>query len=76
MIDLICLYCRYHEYNEANPPSPAQLVIYQKIKRHPTPHEIYADILIKQKVASLEDAIEIINLYCDALDKGDCVVEE
>ncbi|MCX2958484.1 MAG: 2-oxoglutarate dehydrogenase E1 component, partial [Serratia symbiotica] len=51
-------------------------VMYQKIKKHPTPREIYADILTEQKVASLEDATEMVNLYRDALDRGDCVVEE
>ncbi|WP_368927680.1 2-oxoglutarate dehydrogenase E1 component [Serratia marcescens] len=74
MIDLVCY--RRHGHNEADEPSATQPVMYQKIKKHPTPRKIYADILTEQKVASLEDATEMVNLYRDALDRGDCVVEE
>lgn len=34
------------------------------------------DKLTEQNIASLEDATEMVNLYRDALDGGDCVVEE
>jgi 2-oxoglutarate dehydrogenase E1 component len=74
MIDLVCY--RRHGHTEADEPSATQPFMYQKIKTHPTPREIYADILNKQKISSLEDAIEMVNLYRDALDRGDCVVEE
>lgn len=37
---------------------------------------MYADRLEQQQVVTLEDATELINLYRDALDGGDCVVEE
>lgn len=50
--------------------------MYQKIKKHPTPRKIYADKLEQEKVATLEDATEMVNLYRDALDAGDCVVAE
>ena len=74
MIDLVCY--RRHGHNEADEPSATQPVMYQKIKKHPTPRKIYADVLTEQNVASLEDATEMVNLYRDALDRGDCVVEE
>ncbi|VFS68645.1 2-oxoglutarate dehydrogenase E1 component [Raoultella terrigena] len=50
--------------------------MYQKIKKHPTPRKIYADKLEQDKVSTLEDATEQVNLYRDALDAGECVVEE
>lgn len=74
MIDLVCY--RRHGHNEADEPSATQPVMYQKIKKHPTPRKIYADKLTEQNIASLEDATEMVNLYRDALDRGDCVVEE
>lgn len=74
MIDLVCY--RRHGHNEADEPSATQPVMYQKIKKHPTPRKIYADKLTEQNIASLEDATEMVNLYRDALDGGDCVVEE
>ncbi|STQ45720.1 2-oxoglutarate dehydrogenase E1 component [Ewingella americana] len=74
MIDLVCY--RRHGHNEADEPSATQPLMYQKIKKHPTPRKLYADILAEQNVASAEDATEMVNLYRDALDAGDCVVEE
>ncbi|MGO1238175.1 MAG: thiamine pyrophosphate-dependent enzyme, partial [Hafnia alvei] len=69
MIDLVCY--RRHGHNEADEPSATQPVMYQKIKKHPTPRKIYADKLTEQSVASLEDATEMVNLYRDALDRGE-----
>ena len=74
MIDLVCY--RRHGHNEADEPSATQPLMYAKIKKHPTPRKLYADRLSETQVASLEDATEMINLYRDALDRGDCVVEE
>ena len=59
---------------KADEPSATQPLMYQKIKKHPTPRKIYADKLEQEKVATLEDATEMVNLYRDALDAGDCVV--
>ncbi|WP_099258490.1 2-oxoglutarate dehydrogenase E1 component [Erwinia amylovora] len=73
-IDLVCY--RRHGHNEADEPSATQPVMYQKIKKHPTPRKIYADKLEAGQVASLEDATEMVNLYRDALDEGECVVPE
>lgn len=73
-IDLVCY--RRHGHNEADEPSATQPVMYQKIKKHPTPRKLYADRLTEQGVVSLEDATEMVNLYRDALDSGGCVVEE
>lgn len=67
---------RRHGHNEADEPSATQPLMYQKIKKHPTPRKIYADKLEQEKVATLEDATEQVNLYRDALDAGECVVQE
>ncbi|CCG86631.1 2-oxoglutarate dehydrogenase E1 component [Erwinia piriflorinigrans] len=73
-IDLVCY--RRHGHNEADEPSATQPVMYQKIKKHPTPRKIYADKLEAEQVTRLEDATEMVNLYRDALDEGECVVPE
>ncbi|ARU93414.1 2-oxoglutarate dehydrogenase E1 component [Tatumella citrea] len=73
-IDLVCY--RRHGHNEADEPSATQPVMYKKIKKHPTPRKIYADRLQEEGVINGEDATEMVNLYRDALDAGECVVEE
>ncbi|PWC19181.1 2-oxoglutarate dehydrogenase E1 component [Brenneria roseae subsp. roseae] len=73
-VDLICY--RRHGHNEADEPSATQPMMYQRIKKHPTPRKVYADRLEQGKVITLEDATEMVNLYRDALDAGECVVEE
>ncbi|OIN08990.1 2-oxoglutarate dehydrogenase E1 component [Oceanisphaera psychrotolerans] len=74
VIDLVCY--RRHGHNEADEPSATQPLMYQKIKKHPTPRKIYADKLIAKGTVSAEDATSMINEYRDALDHGECVVKE
>ncbi|TDB49028.1 2-oxoglutarate dehydrogenase E1 component [Photorhabdus khanii] len=74
MLDLVCY--RRHGHNEADEPSATQPMMYQKIKKHPTPRKIYADKLVAEQLISVDDVTEMVNLYRDALDRGDCVVEE
>lgn len=74
MIDLFCY--RRHGHNEIDEPSATQPVMYKKIQKHITSREIYADILAEQKVISLEEATQMVHLYRDALDHGQCVVKE
>lgn len=74
VIDLVCY--RRHGHNEADEPNATQPLMYQKIKKHPVPREIYAKRLIDAGVVS-EDAVQqLVSDYRDALDKGDCVVDE
>ena len=74
VIDLVCY--RRHGHNEADEPSATQPLMYQKIKKHPTPRKIYADKLIANDTISAEDTTVMINEYRDALDSGECVVKE
>ncbi|PCS22798.1 2-oxoglutarate dehydrogenase E1 component [Candidatus Enterovibrio escicola] len=74
VIDLVCY--RRHGHNEADEPSATQPLMYLKIKKHPTPRKLYADILADQNVADLEVATYLINEYRDALDRGEHVAKE
>lgn len=73
-IDLVCY--RRHGHNEADEPSATQPMMYQKIKKHPTPRKIYAEQLIAENSVKAEQVTEMVNLYRDALDAGECVVDE
>lgn len=74
VIDLVCY--RRNGHNEADEPNATQPLMYQKIKKHPTPRELYAQKLALESVASKEEVQQLVDGYRDALDKGDCVVEE
>ncbi|MGY5795766.1 2-oxoglutarate dehydrogenase E1 component [Rheinheimera faecalis] len=74
VIDLVCY--RRNGHNEADEPNATQPLMYQKIKKHPTPRELYAQKLIAEGVVTAEQVQQMIDGYRDALDKGDCVVEE
>lgn len=68
VIDLICY--RRHGHNEADEPSATQPVMYQVIKQHPTPRQIYADLLIKAGKINSDYADNLVNEYRDGLDAG------
>ncbi|MEC4725725.1 2-oxoglutarate dehydrogenase E1 component [Shewanella sp. D64] len=74
VIDLVCY--RRHGHNEADEPSATQPLMYAQIKKHPTPRKIYADRLIAENTLAADEVTSMINDYRDALDHGDCVVEE
>ncbi|MDP5253887.1 MULTISPECIES: 2-oxoglutarate dehydrogenase E1 component [unclassified Vibrio] len=74
VIDLVCY--RRHGHNEADEPNATQPLMYQKIKKHPTPRKLYADVLIERGDKDLELATQLVNEYRDALDRGDVVVKE
>jgi len=74
VIDLVCY--RRHGHNEADEPSATQPLMYQKIKKHPTPRTLYADKLMADKVIDKAGVTLMSNEYRDGLDKGECVVPE
>ena len=74
VIDLVCY--RRHGHNEADEPNATQPLMYQKIKKHPTPRAIYADRLASEGSVSADEAKNLADGYRDLLDKGECVVEE
>ncbi|GAJ77317.1 LOW QUALITY PROTEIN: 2-oxoglutarate dehydrogenase E1 component [Vibrio sp. JCM 18905] len=74
VIDLVCY--RRHGHNEADEPNATQPLMYQKIKKHPTPRKLYADILIDKNESDIETATQLVNEYRDALDRGEVVVKE
>ncbi len=74
VIDLICY--RRHGHNEADEPNATQPLMYQKIKKHPTARKHYADRLMAQQVLEQADVSQFVNEYREALDRGECVVDE
>ncbi|MDC8830951.1 2-oxoglutarate dehydrogenase E1 component [Alteromonas gilva] len=74
VIDLVCY--RRHGHNESDEPNATQPVMYQKIKKHPVPREIYADQLIAEGVLGEQDVNKLMEDYRAAMDHGACVVEE
>ncbi len=74
VIDLVCY--RRHGHNEADEPNATQPLMYQKIKKHPVPRQIYAQQLIGEQAITDQDAERAVDEYRAALDHGACVVEE
>ncbi|MFC6439864.1 2-oxoglutarate dehydrogenase E1 component [Bowmanella sp. JS7-9] len=74
VIDLVCY--RRHGHNEADEPNATQPLMYQKIKKHPVPREIYAEQLRAEGIIESHDVEKLVNDYRAALDHGACVVEE
>lgn len=74
VIDLVCY--RRNGHNEADEPNATQPLMYQKIKKHPTPREIYARKLELEGLFKADEIQSLADGYRDALDKGDCVVDE
>ncbi|WP_375753174.1 2-oxoglutarate dehydrogenase E1 component [Vibrio sp. HN007] len=74
VIDLVCY--RRHGHNEADEPNATQPLMYQKIKKHPTPRKLYADVLMERGEFGIDTSTELVNDYRDALDHGEVVVKE
>ncbi len=73
VIDLIGY--RRHGHNEADEPAATQPMMYQAIRKHPTPRQIYGEYLESMGLVSLKEQEEIIARYRQALDEGNPVAE-
>ncbi|MFY8274962.1 2-oxoglutarate dehydrogenase E1 component [Pseudoalteromonas sp. SSDWG2] len=74
VIDLVCY--RRHGHNEADEPNATQPLMYQKIKKHAVPREIYAQQLVSEGLYSEDEIKQLVDSYRAGLDDGNCVVEE
>ncbi|MDP5031979.1 MAG: 2-oxoglutarate dehydrogenase E1 component [Paraglaciecola sp.] len=74
VIDLVCY--RRHGHNEADEPNATQPLMYQKIKKHPVPRELYADQLVAEGSIEAHEVEKLIGDYRAALDHGACVLDE
>jgi 2-oxoglutarate dehydrogenase E1 component len=74
VIDLVCY--RRHGHNEADEPNATQPLMYQKVKKHPTPRQLYANKLDSEGSVTLAKADELANYYRKLLDEGQCTVEQ
>jgi 2-oxoglutarate dehydrogenase E1 component len=68
VIDLVCY--RRLGHNEADEPAATQPVMYQKIRQHPTPRQMYADKLVAEGVLTTPEADAIVEQYRRELDEG------
>jgi len=68
VIDLVCY--RRHGHNEADEPAATQPSMYQTIRKHPTPRQIYADRLAGDGVLAAGDAARMVEAYRGGLDAG------
>jgi 2-oxoglutarate dehydrogenase E1 component len=73
VIDLVCY--RRHGHNEADEPAATQPLMYQTIRAHKTPREIYAETLVKAGVFDADGARALVDAYRDRLDKGEVTID-
>ena len=68
VIDLVCY--RRLGHNEADEPAATQPVMYQKIRQHKTPRQIYAERLVADQVLTMADADAMVEQYRRDMDEG------
>ncbi len=73
VIDLVCY--RRHGHNEADEPAATQPLMYQVIRKHKTPRELYAERLATEGVVDVDTAKSIVDTYRDKLDNGKVTTE-
>lgn len=73
VIDLVCY--RRHGHNEADEPAATQPLMYQVIRKHKTPRELYAEQLVGEGTITAEQAQALVDQYRDKLDAGAVTTE-
>ncbi|TDK22498.1 2-oxoglutarate dehydrogenase E1 component [Luteimonas aestuarii] len=73
VIDLVCY--RRHGHNEADEPAATQPLMYQVIRKHKTPRELYAARLVEEGVVDADGAKAVVDAYRDKLDNGEVTTE-
>ncbi|MDR7134457.1 2-oxoglutarate dehydrogenase E1 component [Lysobacter niastensis] len=73
VIDLVCY--RRHGHNEADEPAATQPVMYQIIRKHKTPRELYAQKLVEEGTLAAEQAQALVDGYRQKLDDGAVTTE-
>lgn len=73
VIDLVCY--RRHGHNEADEPAATQPVMYQVIRKHKTPRELYAQKLVDEGTLSADEAQALVDGYRQKLDDGAVTTE-
>ncbi|WP_462116623.1 2-oxoglutarate dehydrogenase E1 component, partial [Lysobacter xanthus] len=73
VLDLVCY--RRHGHNEADEPAATQPIMYQVIRKHATPREMYAKQLVEQGVMTAEDAQAVVDAYREKLDAGEVTAD-
>jgi len=68
VIDLVCY--RRHGHNEADEPAATQPLMYQVIRKHKTPRELYAAQLLAEGVIKDTDAQALFDSHRQKLDDG------
>ncbi|GAB3384122.1 2-oxoglutarate dehydrogenase E1 component [Lysobacter fragariae] len=68
VIDLVCY--RRHGHNEADEPAATQPLMYQVIRKHKTPRELYAAQLVSEGVITEADAQALVDNHRQKLDDG------
>ena len=73
VIDLVCY--RRHGHNEADEPAATQPLMYQVIRAHKTPRELYATRLVAEGTLKEGEAQAVVDHYRDKLDAGEVTTE-
>lgn len=73
VIDLICY--RRHGHQEVDEPMMTQPLMYQVIKKHPTPFRFYGNKLEQQNIITAKQVQQIVKDYRAALDSGEPVID-